>query len=176
MANNNIIENYDDSDFEYVIVVKKQSDIISELTNDIDEQLIYESIIDGIEKTAAATVRGNKIAQLPSIGCIRKSPIHIAIQNSHDDFRELRRNMTSEQYKTHVKEFIINTRKEQEKSDKEKALVKKIRSRNKKKYDMLHINIGKAYAEMYIKSILFLQEVPYVTEVQYHFDKLNNLV
>ena len=83
--------------------------------------------------------------------------------------------MTKGQYQDHVREIVIDAKETLEKEAKQKAIVKLVRSRNKKKYDLLYTTVGKHFAEMYILSILYIKEVPYVREVQEHFDNLNGL-
>lgn len=175
MADTHINSNIDDADNEYNILIKKSTDIICELTGDINERLIYESIIDNLESTASQNIINNKVVQLPLIGCIRRSPLRQAMVDNYDNFKIARKNLTKEQYKEHVREVIIDAKQNLAKTDKDKLIIKRIRSRNKKRYDNLYINLGKAYAEMFILSILLLKEVPYNVEVQEHYDRLNNI-
>lgn len=167
--------NINDADIEYSIVVKNHNDIISELTDDATEKLIYESIIGSLESVASKTVKNKKIAQLPSIGCIRINPLREVIKSNHVAFKIAKKNMNSEQYKSHVKEIIIDARQTMAINDARKLAIKRIRSKNKKRYDLLYINIGKAYAEVYILSLLLLRVVPYDDEVQQHLEELNKL-
>lgn len=170
-----LINNINDADIEYTIVVKKQDDILYDLTDDPKERLIYESIITGIERSAAEAIRDGKVAQLPSIGCLRKSPIRQAIRDNYDNFRIARKQLNKEDYNSHVKEIIIDAKETQARLDKDKAILKKVKSRNKKRYDKLYITLGRAYAEMFIQSILMIKEIPYVLEVQEAYDRFNNV-
>lgn len=172
---NDLNNNINEADFEYLIIVKKADDILSELTDDLTERLIYESIIDSIERSASETIRDGKIASLPSIGCIRKNPIRKVIQDNHETFRIIRKSLTTEQYKQHVKEVIIDAKIEHERNDKQRVILKQIKSRNRKKYDILYLKLGKAYAEMFIQSIYMLKEVPFNLELQQRYDELNGL-
>lgn len=170
-----LLNNINDIDIEYTIVVKTMDDIIYNITDDPKEKLIYESIINGIEGSAADAIKNGKIAQLPSIGCVRKSPVRKVIQDNYDNLKIARKNMTSDQYKEHVREIVIDAKQNQEKIDYNKSILRKVRSRNKKVYDKYYITLGKAYAEMYIHSILMLKEVPYDSDVQEAFDNINGL-
>jgi len=166
----------EDVDIDYTIAIRKQADIVSELTDDPTERLIFESIIDGIECTAAETINANKIAQLPSIGCIRKDPVKQAIRNNYSNFKLAKQNLSTEQYKDYSREIVLDVKIKQEREDKYKAFVRSVRSRNKKKYDKIYTTLGRAYAEMFIYSMLCFSEVPYDAEVQYAYDRLNNLL
>lgn len=170
-----LINNIDDVDIEYLIVVKKSNDILSELTDDPKERLIYKSIIDGIETTASNAIKNGKTAQLPSIGCIRKNPIRKVIQDNFENFRIARRNLSKDDYKEHVRCIVIDAKEQLVKNANERLIVKRTMSKNKKRYDKLYITLGRSYAEMFIKSILLLKEVPYILEVQEQYDRLNNI-
>ncbi len=164
-----------ESDIEYVIIAKNSSDIIFDLADNDEERFLYESIINGVEKCISDAVKDNKVAQLPLIGCIRKNPVRKVIQSNHLNFRLARQSLTKEQYQEHVRSVIIDAKENLIKQDADKLLNMKLRRKNKKKYDQLYITLGKAYAEMFIQSILYLREVAYDVEVQNHFDDLNNL-
>lgn len=170
-----LINNIDEADIEYSIVIKNMNDILSEVTDDPKEKLIYESIIDGIERTASETIKNGKIAQLPSIGCVRRNPIRKVIQDNHENFRIARKNLSKDNYKEHVRAIIVDAKEQLTKVERDKLILKKTISNNKKKYDKLYITLGKAYANMFIQSILMLKEVPYVLEVQEQYDRLNNI-
>lgn len=169
-----LLNNINDADIEYTIIVKRMDDILFEVTDDTNERYIYESIIDGIEKYASDNIKDGKIAQLPSIGCVRKNPIRQVVRDNHNNFRLARKSMNASQYKDHVREVIIDAKQIQAKLERDKLILKRIRSKNKKRYDKLYITLGKAYAEMYIQSILYLREVPFDKEVQDHLDSFNN--
>lgn len=171
----NTLNNIEDTDIEYLIVVKKMEDILYEVTDDDTERLIYESIIDGIETSAAVAIRAGKVAQLPSIGCLRKNPIRQVVKNNYNNFKIARKYMTKQQYQDHVREVIIDAKETFAKQDAQKLIDKRIRSRNKKQYDLLYTTLGKAHAEMFIFSITALREVPFDIEFQEHYDKLNGL-
>lgn len=173
MSNELNTNNINDADIEYEIVIKKSNDILNELTTDIHERLIYESIIDGIEKGASEAIKAGKIAGLPFIGALRKSPVRQVVKDNFENFKIARKNMSADQYKEHVREIIIDAKINQEKIDKEKAYMRLVMSCNRKRYDKLYLSLGRAYADMFIKSIVWLQEVPYNEEVQQHYDNLN---
>lgn len=172
--NNEPINDIDILDIDYTIVNKRINDILVEVTDDLDERILIESIITGIEKSASETIKAGKVAQLPFIGCIRKSPVKKAMQDNYENFRIARKNMTKEQYKAHVSSFIVDAKKSIERENFRKHNVKKVRSRNRKRYDVLFINLGKPYAEMFIFAILSLKEVPYNQDVQDAFDRLKD--
>ena len=172
---NQTIDKLYNTDFEYILVVKNSSDIISGITHDPTEQLVYESIIAGIESNAADAVKAGKTAQLPAIGCIRKSPVRQAIKDNKDELSQARQNMSASTYKEHVQKLVIDTKQNQSRIDRNKLAIRNVRSRYKKQYDRYHLTIGKAYAELFIYSLLCLSEVPYVLEVQEAYDRLNGI-
>ena len=169
-----MLDNNDDIDNDYIIVIKRMDDILQEVTTSIDERVIYESIISNLEQSAADNINNDKIVQLPSIGCIRKNPIRKVIKANYANFKEARKTLNKDEYKDHVRGIIVDARIQQAKEDYDKSILKKIRSRNKKKYDKFYINLGKAYAELYIQSFLFFREVPFNQDVQDAYDSINN--
>lgn len=161
---------------DYKIIPIEKDEIINEISDSKDEQILIESIIDCVELTAADYIKNHKIAQLPQIGCVRINPISTAIKKEKDELKEYRKTVDKETYKNRVR-FIVNDTKEKlAKDDAKKLLLKKIKSRNKKQYDKLYLQIGKAYAKMFIYSIYLIEEVPYDAEVQKAYDRLNGLL
>ena len=161
-----------DNNDQYEIIVNKMPDIINMLNLSEDNQLLMESIITGIETTAAEFIRDGKIAQLPAVGCIRKDPIKKIVRDNHTNFKIARLHMDKEQYKEHVKGFIVDAKKKLNKADKTKEYSRQVRTRNRKKYDKLYASIGREYAEMYIHAIMLLSVVEYDQEVQDAYDKI----
>jgi len=163
----------DNINTEYSMVVRTMPDVLYHVSKDPMDRLICESIIDNLEETAANAVLADKVVQLPYIGCIRRNPIKLAIKAQHINFSAARKVMTTDQYKDHVREVIIDVKENQIKLDKNKSFLKKFKAKNQKKYDSLYIRIGKGYADMYIQSLLMFKEIPFDIEVQQHFDNLN---
>lgn len=172
----NIVNNTDDLDLEYTIVVMKQEDILSTIDTKHFDVVLMESIITGIERNASESIKDGKVAQLPSIGCVRKSPIRQAVRANHENFREARKKLTKEEYKDHVREFVNEAKNKQKELDRNKVINKRLRSKNKKKYDLYHTKLGRAHAELYLASILWLKEIPYDPLVQEHFNILNGVI
>lgn len=170
-----IVNNLHEADVDYSIVVKRMGDIIPDITDDPKERLIYESIITGIERSASEAITNNKIAQLPLIGAIRKNPIKQYLNDNSEHLKSIRKTMTSDEYKTYVRNMIIDYKDKETAENRTKRIIKLVRSRNKKKYDSMFTTIGKGYAEAYIYTRLLFREVPYVAEVQEAYDRLNNI-
>lgn len=171
-----LLNDIDEADLEYTIVVLKQEDILANIDSKDFDKVLMESIITNIEKTASEVIKNGKVAQLPSIGCVRKSPVRQAVRSNHENFREARKKLTKEEYKDHVRGFINDTKNKQKELDRFKIINKKVRSRNKKKYDSYYTKLGKSYAELYILSIIWIKEIPYDPLVQERFNILNGVI
>lgn len=172
--NINEIEELEEINDNYEITVKTKTDILSEINFDSeDDKLLCESIIDSIENAIFNGVRDGLVVSIPFIGCLRKDPIKEKIKANAETFKEIRKCTNKEQYKKYVSDFVGEARNNQKKEDKLKSLLTKIRQKNKKKYDQYYIQIGRYYAELYLKAIYWMDEVPFDEEVQAAFDNAN---
>lgn len=176
MINYNISDNsIEELNEDFMLISKTSSDIINDLDFETEEEkLLCQSIIDNLEKSIAIGLKEDKIMQLPFLGSLRKKPIKKIIKANYTNFKIARKHMTKEEYTDHVKSFIYDAKEKLAKEEAIKLRIKKIRSRNKKKYEKLYINVGKAYAEMFIYAIFLLKEVPFNQDVQDAFDNLKD--
>lgn len=171
--NDDIRQDIIEADEEYTIVNKTINDILNDIDfEDEEEKLLCESIINNIEKTAASAIRDMKVVQIPFIGCIRINPVKRQIRDSYKNFRIARKNMTKEQYKDHVRSYVIDIKEKQEEADRLKIVFHRIRRNNKSKYETFYKNLGRAYAELFIMSIYWLKEVPFDAEFEEHYQSL----
>lgn len=160
-------------DSEYPIVVSEVNDVLDSIEfNSFEERCLCESIITEMDKEIANTIANGKVANIPFIGCIRRNPIRKAISDNRDTLRVIRKGITKEQYKEHVRCIMNAAREKIEKEDARKRFEKTFRNKNKKKYEQYYINYGRAYAETFIKALTWLEEVPFDIEVQEAFDNL----
>lgn len=164
-----------EADSEYVIISKNKNDILNELDfEDEDERYLCDAIISNLEKSAADTIRNMKVAQIPYIGCIRINPIKRELGKAKLHLSSVRKSLTKEQYKEHVRSYVIDLKEQQAKADKVKFDILRIRRNNKKKYDKLFKSLGKAYAEMFIFAIYIMDEVPFDAEWEEHYQSLKD--
>lgn len=159
----------------YVIISKDINDILNDMDfNDEDECLLCESIITNLEKDAASAIREMKTVSLPFIGCLRINPIKRKLRDAKLHLSLMRKNMSKDDYKQHVKDIVHEFGQEMDKADAEKLIMTKIRRNNKKRYDELYKKLGRAYAEMFIFSIRGLKEVPYSQEFEDYYNQLKD--
>lgn len=180
IINNDNMENIseellNESDNNFIIVSKDKNDILNELDfKDEEEKLLCDSIITNLEKTASDTIRSMKIAQIPFIGCLRINPVKRKFRDSKLHLKTIRKSLTKEQYKEHVRSYIIDLKEQQKEEDKLKLIFTRIRRNNKKRYEELFKNCGKAYAEMFIMSIYWLKEVPFSQEFEDYYKSIKD--
>lgn len=159
----------------YVIISKDTNDILNDMDfNNEDERLLCESIITNLEKDAASAIREMKTVSLPFIGCLRINPIKRKLRDAKLHLSLMRKNMSKDDYKQHVRDIVHEFGQEMDKADTEKLIMTKIRRNNKKHYDELYKKLGRAYAEMFIFSIRVLKEVPYSQEFEDYYNQLKN--
>ena len=169
---NDVIEELND---DFMVISKTSSDIINGMYFETEEdKLLCESIIDNLEKSISEGLKEEKIVQLPFLGCLRKSPLKKEVRKNYTNFKIARKYMSKEDYKAHVKAVVNDAKEKIAKDDFLKLRIKRIKSKNKKKYESLYLKVGKAYAEMFIFALLNLKEVPFNQEIQDAFDNLKD--
>lgn len=160
---------------EYIIIHKNKDDILNELDfENEEERLLCDSIITNLEKNASDAIRNMKVASLPSIGCVRINPVKRKLRDAKLHLSIVRKNITKEQYKEHVRSYVIDLKEQQEKEDKLKLIFTRIRRNNKKRYDILYKRFGRAYAEMFIHAIYLMKEVPFDKEWEEYYQSLKD--
>lgn len=158
---------------DFTIVTKNRQDIIEELSfNNEEEKLLCESIIDNLEEDIFNAVRDNLTVSIPFIGRLRKDPVKEMITKNKNNFKLARQYLSKEEYKEHVTSFIVDARQKQLKKDKFKTLLHKIKQNNKKKYELYYKTFGRSYAELFLYSIYWLDELPFDIDIQAAYDKL----
>lgn len=159
----------------YIIISKDTNDILNDMDfNNEDERLLCESIITNLEKDAASAIREMKTVSLPFIGCLRINPIKRKLRDAKLHLSLMRKNMSKDDYKQHVRDIVHEFGQEMDKADTEKLIMTKIRRNNKKHYDELYKKLGRAYAEMFIFSIRVLKEVPFDAEWEEYYQNLKD--
>lgn len=168
-------EQLNEADIEYIIVSKDKNDILNELDfENEEERLLCDSIISNLEKTASDTIRSMKVAQIPFIGCLRINPVKRKLRDAKLHLKAVRKSLTKEQYKEHVRTYVVDLKEKQKEEDKVKLAFTRIRRNNKKKYEQLFKKCGRAYAELFIMSIYWLKEVPFDQEWEEHYQSLKD--
>lgn len=158
---------------DFVIIRKTKNDILNDMDfEDEEERLLCDSIITNMETYAAKSIKEMKVVQLPFIGCVRINPVKTELKQVCTNFKFARRYMTKDEYKNHVRSYVIDIKEKQEEKDRLKIIINKIKRKNKKKYEALFKHLGKAYAEMFIYSIYILKEVPFDAEWEEHYQSL----
>lgn len=160
---------------EYSFIVKNKTDILNELNfTDDEDRFITDSIITNLEKHASESIRNGKAAQLPYIGVVRKNPLREIIRANYNNFKVARKHMTKEEYKEYASETINLEREKLIAKEKKDLIIKRLISRNKKKYDRLYIELGKHYATVYILSLYWMEAVEFDQDVQDMYDSLKS--
>ena len=172
---NNIDDQLLEQDNEYVIITKSKEDILNDLDFvDDEERFLCDSIISNLEEMVSDNVRDMKCAQIPHIGCIRINPIKRQLRDSKLHLRAIRKSVSKSQYKDHVRDYVNTLKEQQKETDRIKLVFNRIRSKNKKRYETLFKNCGKTYAELFIKAIYWLDEVPFDAEWEEHYQSLKD--
>ena len=158
---------------DFSINIKTKADILSEIDfKTEDDRLLCESIIDSLEKTVYDSVRDGLTVSIPYIGNLRRNQVYEALAKSKKSFKTIRSYLSKEEYKKHVVEVVIDAKQELAKQDRLKAHLTNIKRANKKKYEKYYMDFGRAYAQLFLTAIYWLDEIPFDPEVQAAYDKL----
>ena len=98
-------------DSEYPIVVSEVNDVLDSIEfNSFEERCLCEAIITEMDKAIADTISDEKVANIPFIGCVRRNPIRKAINDNKEKLKVIRKGITKEQYKDHVRCILNDAR------------------------------------------------------------------
>ena len=162
---------------EYQIIVKNKNDILNEMDfENEEERVLCDDIITNLEKMIADSISSMKVAQIPFIGCVRINPIKRKLRDSKLHLSNIRKSLTKEQYKEHVRSFVIDMKEKQKQEDRNKVVFHRIRSNNKKRYEELFKRCGRAYAELFIMSVYWMKEVPYDADWEFQYQVLSGKI
>lgn len=149
ITRNKVID--DELDTDYTLIYKD----IDNILNDIDfvtedDRVLCRSIIDSLEKEAAAQLLAGQCVQLPYIGNIRRSPIKMAMISHYKEFKEKRSELSKEDYIAYCK----NVMKKEKMNIQNREIYKRKMNTFKKKYLKLWIDkqtsMGDAYANLWL--------------------------
>lgn len=164
-----------EADSEFVIISKNRNDILNDVEfENEDERILCDSIITNLEIYAADRIRNMKTVSLPFIGTIRIDPVKHEFKEHKLHLGAIRKSLTKEDYKEHVRSFIYDFKNKQIEIDKNKIVLANIKKNNKIKYEKLYKTCGRAYAELFIKAISWLKEVPYSQEFEDYYKELRD--
>ena len=170
-------EHINEIEDEYQIIVKNKNDILNEMDfENEEERVLCDDIITNLEKMIADSISSMKVAQIPFIGCVRINPIKRKLRDSKLHLSNIRKSLTKEQYKEHVRSFVIDMKEKQKQEDRNKVVFHRIRSNNKKRYEELFKRCGRAYAELFIMSVYWMKEVPYDADWEFQYQVLSGRI
>ena len=94
------------------------------------------------------------------------------LRNNKVKLSTMRKILGKERYQTYVRETVLDLKRKQEEFDRQKLFIKRLRSNNKVKYEKLCRTINRSYAELYLKSIAWLDEIPFNQEFEDRYKEL----
>lgn len=145
------------------LVTKTKRDIIEGMTfEDENEKLLCTSIIDDFEKTIADGYHNMKIMKIPTIGVLRKNPFQVEFFRCCKTLHEIYLELGSQKFQEYVKALVWDIKKDVMDKDIHDVLNRILTNKNKNKYKYFYRLHGKYYATLYMMSIMFLEEVPYI--------------
>ena len=153
---------------------KDINDILSDINFETeDDKLLMKDVISNLESVVAEEVKNGKCVQIPYIGSVRKNPLKETLEKNRTNFRIAAKSLSKEGFKEHCSLVFKKKKDELRIQDYEKAKLKQIRKRHQKEFEQLYINIGPAYANMYIFSKTLMKAVDFNEEFEDKIQELN---
>lgn len=162
---------------DYAVLVHPMKDVFELLKRDgvgDDDLLLYQSIILNLESLAAESLRNNLIISIPNFANIRKNPAQQAIIKHKTALKIARKSMSKDDYVHYAKSIAASAKLEDQRKQYRKRMYASTKTKNKKKYENLYINFGKAYANFWIESLLMMEIIPYNEEIEAAFKRLKD--
>ena len=138
-----------------------------------DDKLLMKDIISNLESVVAEEIKNGKCVQIPYIGSLRKNPLKETLEKNRTNFRIAAKSLSKEGFKEHCSLVFKKKKDELRIQDYKKAKLKQIRKRHQKEFEQLYINIGPAYANMYIFSKTLMKAVEFNEEFEDKIQELN---
>lgn len=121
MPNNN--EKVDKSlihleEFDYPIEEKTIDDILDELALNEEDRTLYKDIILHLDKDISELIQEGICVRIPTLGSVRKNPLHDYIIENRKNLKLLRQNCeSSTEYKEKVSKDLLRYKQEKEKEN-----------------------------------------------------------
>lgn len=151
---------------------------IDDILNDIhfekeDDKLLMKDIISNLEFVIAEEIKNGKCVQIPYIGSLRKNPLKETLEQNRTNFRIAAKSLSKEGFKEHCSLVFKKKKDELRIQDYNKTKLKQMRKRHQKEFEQLYVNIGPAYANMYIFSKTLMKAVDFNEEFENKIQELN---
>lgn len=166
----------DINEIDYTIPYKERKDIIDSINFKTDEErIICSSIIKSLENQIAEGLDAHKVIAIPYIGCVRINDVRREfIRECRAPLATVKLDMTVKQFKELSSAMYANIKFKHELADDRRKYEYSFKRTNKKKYDELCKQFGIAYANLYLKALSWLREVPFNEEFEEQYKELRN--
>lgn len=159
---------------EFPITVKDMDNIIAEFDYGLDDEgLIMKAAIKNMEKVIAEAISEDKVVFIPYIGKVRRSGYKDVLFKDREKYHQEKKKGRSS-----FKLFVDTVKREycdaRDAKDEHARKVNRLKKKFAKDYHYYCMNIGNAYADLFIESKLWFTEVPFDSEIQAQFDRLRD--
>lgn len=161
---------------DYRIPYKERKDIIDSINfkND-DERRICSSIIKSLENQIANALDAHKVISIPYLGGVRINDVRREfIKTCRQPLSTAKLDMTKKAFKELSSAMYANIKFKHELADDRRKYEYGFKRANKKKYEELCNTFGIAYANLYLKALSWLREVPFNEEFELQYKELRN--
>lgn len=166
----------DKFDETYVLQTVTMDTILEELHQSKDDTAITKSIILSLEEDIAKGIKDYLVVSLPLVGNVQKDATRTLMKDRWQELQDARKRMTKEEYIQYSKLVRKEIKDELANNYRQRKIIEKFRRKHKKLYDKYVKTRGFGYANLYVKSIIWLHDVIYDEAVQEAYDRLNGVI
>ena len=154
-------------DDDYVLIYKDVDNILDDIDFVVDDdRILCKTIIDSLEKEAAAQLLAGKCVQLPYIGNIRRNPIKMALIKRYKEFKEKRSQLSREDYVAYCKKVMRQEKIDLQNAEIHKRKMNTFRKKNLKIWMEKKKAFGDAYANVYLYVLKYWTAVDFDWDVE----------
>lgn len=152
---------------DYVLIYKDVDNILDDIDFVVDDdRILCKTIIDSLEKEAAAQLLAGKCVQLPYIGVIRRSPIKMALIKHYKEFKEKRSQLSREDYIAYCKKVMRQEKIDLRNAEIHKRKMNTFRKKNLKIWMEKKKAFGNAYANVYLYVLRYWTAIDFDWDVE----------
>lgn len=154
-------------DDNYVLTYKDVDNILDDIDFvDDDDRILCKTIINSLEKEAAAQLLAGKCVQLPYIGIIRRNPIKMAVIKRYKEFKEKRSQLSRKDYIAYCKKVMKQEKMDLQNAELHKRKMNTFRKKNLKIWMEKKKVFGDAYANVYLYVLKYWTAVDFDWDVE----------
>lgn len=165
IVKNRVIDEELNDDF--VMIYKDIDNILDDIDFvTADDKILCRSIIDSLEKEAAAQLLDGQCVQLPYIGNIRRSPIKMAMISHYKEFKQKRSELSKADYLAYCKNVMHMEKRRIQNEEVYKRKMNTFRKKYLKLWMDKRNSMGDAYANLWLLAFKYWSVVEFDWDIE----------